>query len=263
MIMNRTYQISMRIKNTCFLFLLITGLTVSSTAQNTKEREVISSGGIESNTSTLRVSSTIGETVVSTEQSGTSPLTITQGFHQPGDPDSITIDSLVVTPAACIGRNNGRAFIDPDSIKGCEGPYTFNWSTGSTSNQVFGLAPGNYSVQISSTDNCQKTFFFTIGYESNAPCFINFFTGITPNGDGNNDAWIIENVEAFANNKVTIYNRLGNIVFEEKNYDNVNVVWKGNTGNNLNGKELPSDTYFYVFESNGEFEKGWIELTRF
>ena len=49
------------------------------------------------------------------------------------------------------------------------------------------------------------------------------------------------------------------MLFQEKNYDNVNVVWDGT---NQSGGDLPSDTYFFVFESDGEFEKGWIELTR-
>ncbi len=228
-------------------------------AQTELERNVISSGGIESRTSTLHISSTIGETIVSTEQSATSPLNITQGFHQNLEQDSIKI-FFTLTNASCIGRSNGRVFID--SIQGCEAPYTVFWSAGGNpndQNESRNLAVGDYTVQVISNNGCQSSFPFTIEYESNEPCFIDFFTGITPDGDGRNDSWQIKNIEAFKKNKVTIVNRLGNIVFQEDNYDNVNVVW---TGNNLSGKELPSDTYFYVFEADGNFERGWIELTR-
>lgn len=247
-------------------YLFVLGTIVLS-AQNTKEREVISAGGIEQSTTRIRVSSTIGETVITSEQSATSPLNITQGFHQVGDIDTVTIDSFIIGNVACIGRRNGFISIDTSGILGCAGPYQFSWTGSnnfsSTNSDVFGLDTGTYNVTISSSDGCQKSFSFQIGFESSEPCFIDFFSGITPDGDGVNDVWMIENIEAFPDNKVTIFNRLGNIVFEENNYDNQNVVWRGNSGNNFSGNELPSDTYFYVFESNGQFEKGWIELTRF
>lgn len=228
-------------------------------AQVEIDQKVVSSGGLESNTSTLQISSTIGETIVTTEQSSTSALNLSQGFHQVVEGDSIRV-FFTLSNAACIGRSNGRVFID--SIKGCEAPYTVFWSAGGNpndQNEARNLAIGDYTVQIISNDGCQNSFPFTIGYESEEPCFIDFFTGITPDGDGRNDSWQILNIEAFKKNKVTIVNRLGNIVFQEENYDNVNVVW---TGNNLSGNELPSDTYFYVFEADGNFERGWIELTR-
>ena len=94
---------------------------------------------------------------------------------------------------------------------------------------------------------------------NNLPCLLKFYSGITPNGDGLNETWIIDNIELFPSNEVIFYNRLGNKVWEGTNYDNSNVVWGGQ---NLSGNELPSDTYFYIFESGSNVEKGWVELTR-
>ena len=91
------------------------------------------------------------------------------------------------------------------------------------------------------------------------PCLLKFYSGITPNADGRNDFWIIDNIELFPSNEVIFYNRLGNKVWEGTNYDNNSVVWGGE---NLSGSDLPSDTYFYIFESGNDVEKGWVELTR-
>jgi len=238
------------------LFYLV--FAFSGRSQVQIERQVIGSAGSESSISSgIKVSSTTGETAVQT--SVLNSIIYTEGFQQPMKVDTIFI-LLSSTGASCIGRSNGFASID--SISGCEGPYTVNWSAGRSptdSNQVFGLAPGEYTVQLVSNDGCEGIFPFNIGLIENKACQLKFFSGISPNNDGMNDTWVIENVEAFPENEVRIFNRLGNTVFDETNYDNQSVVWKGN---NLSGNELPSGTYFYIFETGGLVEKGWIELTR-
>ncbi|MEX2379759.1 MAG: gliding motility-associated C-terminal domain-containing protein, partial [Vicingaceae bacterium] len=70
---------------------------------------------------------------------------------------------------------------------------------------------------------------------------------------------IIDNVGAFANNKVEIFDRRGVKVYSANNYDNQSVVWEGNS---KEGYELASGTYFFIFESGDLVEKGWIELSR-
>ena len=226
-----------------YLFLIV---TIVLNAQTTIDRKVISSGGVESSSQTIQLSSTIGEPAVQTQRVGT--FIYTEGFQQPFSDDSISI-VLSSTGASCVGRSNGFAAID--SISGCEGPYQVIWSAGTSSNdsmEVLGLAPGVYTVQVISNDGCAGIFTFAIGLISNEDCILKFFTGISPNNDGMNDEWRIENIEAFPENKVTIFNRVGNTVFEESNYNNQEVVWKGQ---NLSGNDLPSGTYFYVFEANG------------
>jgi gliding motility-associated-like protein len=74
------------------------------------------------------------------------------------------------------------------------------------------------------------------------------------NQDGINDTWIIRNIELYQNNKVRIYNRWGNLVWEESGYDNENVVWvgKSNVGGLSLGTVLPDATYFFTIELNDE-----------
>tara|TARA_R100001015_G_C4601832_1_gene156792 strand:- start:181 stop:882 length:702 start_codon:yes stop_codon:yes gene_type:complete len=228
-------------------------------AQVQKEREVVSSGGSEAQNSSLKVSYTVGEPVVTTVQSANTILT--QGFEQFLDSSSLISFDVSVQDATCAGKRDGRGFIS--NINGCQGPYTVNWSAGFNPADTFstvGLLAGDYSVQVVSSDGCSsQPVTFTIGLIDPNPCLLKFYSGITPNNDGINDSWFIENVELVPDNEVRIFNRLGNLVWEGSNYDNNNTFWDGN---NLSGNDLPADTYFYMFESDDGIEKGWIELTR-
>lgn len=83
------------------------------------------------------------------------------------------------------------------------------------------------------------------------------YTGISPNGDPFNEKWIIQNIESMPgtrDNKVSIYNRWGDLVFETKNYDNKDRVFKGI---NKSGDEVSSGVYFYKIE----FANGNKDLT--
>lgn len=78
---------------------------------------------------------------------------------------------------------------------------------------------------------------------------------ITPaDENGLNDFWDIENIEYFPENKIQIYNRYGNMVYQMDGYDNVNNVFTGkaNVSKGINmvmGSDfLPSGTYFYVID---------------
>lgn len=70
-----------------------------------------------------------------------------------------------------------------------------------------------------------------------------FPDGITPNGDGVNDVWIIDFIEEFPNNVVEIYNRWGELLFHADGYKQ---DWDGT----YNGKPLPVGTYYFVIELN-------------
>ena len=241
------------------ILLCLLGFDLSIRAQNTqKEREVVSSQGGSAQGSTIDISYTVGEPAVTTNIG--SNVLITQGFEQPIDFVGTVTFTLRIQDASCDGKRNGRAFME--NLNGCQGHYRMNWSAGSNpsdSASTLGLLAGEYSVQVISNDGCNEIVPFTIGLIDPNPCLLKFYSGITPNNDGINDTWIIDNIDVFPDNEVQIYNRLGNLVWQGIDYDNDNTLWKGQ---NLSGNNLPSDTYFYVFEADGEVEKGWIELTR-
>lgn len=230
--------------------------TFQLSAQVQLDRQVIGSTGNESTGSSIKVVSTVGEVAVNTQTN--SSLTITEGFQQPLQVQGLISFTLDFQNASCIGRSNG--FAEILDIQGCEAPYNVFWSNGQSGNRVNNLAPGDYTVQIVSNTGCESRLAtFEIETISQSACLLKFYSGITPNEDGINDEWIIDNIEAFPNNEVIIYDRNGNKVYEATNYENSQVVWKGD---NLSGGPLPSDTYFYIFTAEGVTEKGWIELTR-
>ncbi len=69
--------------------------------------------------------------------------------------------------------------------------------------------------------------------------------GFTPNGDGTNDRWEIENSAAYTDCEVNIFNRWGNKVFSSKGYDQ---DW----GGQFNNEPLPAATYYYVIKLHPE-----------
>ena len=83
--------------------------------------------------------------------------------------------------------------------------------------------------------------------------------GITPNGDGANDEWIIDNIELFPNCVVEVYNRWGELLFQSVGYKE---HWKGV----FKGQSLPVGTYYYIINLNDakfpEPETGPITIVR-
>jgi gliding motility-associated-like protein len=61
----------------------------------------------------------------------------------------------------------------------------------------------------------------------------------TPNSDGVNDTWIIENIDLFPGSYTYVYNRWGQELFMAKPTED---PWDGR----FNGKFVPSGTYLYV-----------------
>ncbi len=83
---------------------------------------------------------------------------------------------------------------------------------------------------------------------------------VTPNGDGLNDVWEIENMGGFPNATVKIYNRWGNIVWESHGYTE---RWGGT---NRHGQLLPDGTYFYVIDLHSnvysESITGYVQIIK-
>ncbi|MGB3144166.1 MAG: gliding motility-associated C-terminal domain-containing protein, partial [Maribacter sp.] len=78
--------------------------------------------------------------------------------------------------------------------------------------------------------------------------------GFSPDGDGVNEYWHIENISYYPENTVTIYNRWGDLVFKIENYDNAANVFSGtaNMKTGMGADQLPSGTYFFTIQVNGE-----------
>ena len=85
---------------------------------------------------------------------------------------------------------------------------------------------------------------------------IRIYNVITPNADGLNDQWVIDCIENFPVNKVTLMNRWGDKINEFENYNNTSQVWKGT---NVHGDPVPDGSYFYIVAiKDGGSYSGWI-----
>ena len=73
---------------------------------------------------------------------------------------------------------------------------------------------------------------------------LNAVTLITPNGDFVNDELVFTGLEAFPINKLTVFNRWGNVIFTKSGYQTDDIRWNGTR----DGQELPADTYYYILE---------------
>jgi len=79
---------------------------------------------------------------------------------------------------------------------------------------------------------------------------------VTPNDDGQNDTWKINNYPYIAGCTVTIYNRWGQPVYSTNDYQN---EWAGTK----DGELLPDGVYFYSIKCSDEEFTGSINLFRF
>ena len=70
-----------------------------------------------------------------------------------------------------------------------------------------------------------------------------FPDGISPNGDGINDRWIIDNIDLFDDAIVEVYNRWGQLLFQSA--PGYPEPWDGR----YKGEDLPVGTYYYVIYS--------------
>lgn len=77
----------------------------------------------------------------------------------------------------------------------------------------------------------------------------------TPNGDGTNDVFEIVGLSLFSNARLTVFNRWGNMVYDNNDYSN-----------DWNGEGLNDGTYYYVIgltnATGMHTYKGWVLIKR-
>lgn len=120
--------------------------------------------------------------------------------------------------------------------------YSLNGSDYQQSGNFTGLTPGTYQLTARDTNNCQAsdTLFLEIGKIS----AIEVPDVFTPNGDGINDRWRIENLDQYGNFHLQVFDKNGRLVYETRSQD---IDWQGANATGV----VRSDSYFYVIELSG------------
>lgn len=137
--------------------------------------------------------------------------------------------------------------------EGGTGPYTYYFNGVPQSSNIL-LIPGesSYEIQVESATGCfgpPKTVFF-----------ISVKNAFTPNGDGINDYWSVENLDQMDEIQILVSDRNGRTVFRSDSKNSTK--WDGTHG----GRALPTDTYWYVVKwfdpvtQKSEMRQGWVLL---
>ena len=176
---------------------------------------------------------------------GTSSVTYTITATAAGCPpktDQVTV-TVIPTPAMSAGYdttiNEGEI-----AILHATGGYYYAWGNGSELTYI-------YSAECNA-EPLTTTTYYLYGTDESRKCpaydevtvyvipsdHIVIYNTFSPNGDGINDTWYIGNIYKYPDNKLSVYNRYGKLVYKVNGYAN---SWDGKAY----GDELPSGTYFY------------------
>jgi gliding motility-associated-like protein len=150
----------------------------------------------------------------------------------PGPLASAGIDTAVSAGSSIVLQGNGGSFYswtptvglsDPNAANPeCTPPYTVT-----------------YTLTVTDMNGCSDTDAVVVTFVKDYNVVISNL--ITANGDGFNDVWNIQNIEYYPQNKISIYNRNGMLIYSQDSYNN---SWNGT----WNGEQLPDGTYYYVLE---------------
>ena len=116
----------------------------------------------------------------------------------------------------------------------------FYWSPGSSMSDstlltpiAFPIATTTYTFTTTTPEGCTCTDLVTVRVLQ----LLGIPNTFTPNGDGTNDIWIIQNTNRYDDVELNVYNRWGDKVYYVKGYE---------TGKEWDGGSLPEATYYYV-----------------
>ena len=158
--------------------------------------------------------------------------TISTAIHEP---EQIKVTPIITSPS-CKGGRDGSIEID---VTGGIAPYTYAWAnTDNETNLMSDLVQGTYSITVTDANECRVVVNAIALVDHMSEC-IKIPNVFTPNEDGVNDTWVIENIWMFPEAYIYIYNRWGQLIYEGRGTDE---PWDGR----YRGHYVPSGTYMYI-----------------
>ncbi|KQN34274.1 hypothetical protein ASE92_11725 [Pedobacter sp. Leaf41] len=225
------------------------GLTVSYTSSNSNIARIVNGNQVE----ILNP----GTVVITASQAGDANYAAAVPVSQ-----SLTVINNPA-PLISIVSNKGASVSKGETANlAASGAVTYQWSNSN------GILSGQNTSTLTVRPNANTTYTVT-GFNqfgrSSTQSFtlevradfqvLNIMNVLTPNGDGKNDTWIIENIDMYPNNLVKVFDRAGKSVFEMKGYNN---TWDGT----FKGNVLPEGSYYYIidFGQGIGIRKGFISI---
>ena len=147
-----------------------------------------------------------------------------------------------------------RAKISGDGIAVRWLPETYIVDASAAEGAVFPPRNMVYRLEVNSLTGCGAASDEVFIRVLNKPIVPNSFS---PNGDGVNDRWVIEQLENYSGANIEVFNRYGQKVFSSRRYIS---PWDGR----VNGNPLPAGTYYYVITLRPGMPvlSGWLLLVR-
>lgn len=168
--------------------------------------------------------------------------------------DKIELELIDLQNSICGDKDNFGSFI----VEATGGSNLFEYSLidGLFQNDglFYDLIPGSYKVIAQDENLCvSDTLQVSI---IQLPC-IKIPNMFTPNNDGYNDNWHIENIEYYTKAFIQLFDRWGNKLFQT---DCNNVGWDGT----FNGQQQPTASYYYYIDLKDGSEPivGYVTLLR-
>ena len=216
-------------------------------------------GSTSTETTTVTVNSGVNELAIDVEVDNQEPVvgntvTFTYTLQNLGDITQTNVDVLSLLPS-------GYRFVSSNPTQGTYSNTTGLWT-------VTDLSPGNvelleivaevlrtgdYQVDGTIVDNLGVQIIDEVVSNNTDntildPLCLTIYNEFSPNGDGQNDRFVIDCIENFPNNSLEIYNRWGNIVYKTNNYQN---DWEGESNGRVviaTADQLPEGTYYYILD---------------
>lgn len=116
----------------------------------------------------------------------------------------------------------------------------------------------SYNFRIKTTDlgglNYEKSFVLEVKDISGNSIPLPSTNYVSPNGDGKNDFWKVENIEIYKDFELKIFDQFGQVIYNvPNNYNNeFDGIYKGKT--------LPTGNYYYIFQKDQKQFKGNITI---
>ena len=225
------------------------GLTVTYTSSNPTVARIINGNQVE----ILKA----GVTNITASQAGNADYqaatNVVQSFTVIENPPPVITNT----------SNKGNSISKGDvAVLTASGAVTYQWANANgilsgQNNALLTVRPSQtttYTVTGFNQYGRGSTKTFTLEVKADYQ-MLNIMNVLTPNGDGKNDIWKVENIDMYPNNTVKVFDRSGKLVFEMKGYDN---SW----GGTFRGSVLPEGSYYFIidFGPGVGVRKGYITI---
>lgn len=195
---------------------------------------------------------------INVNASGTFTVIVTDTLTNCISSDSV-MTSVFQEAVADAGRDTTIALGDQITLEG-SGGVMYQWTPSesldmaSSSHPVASpLQTTTYQLSVTDENGCSDLDSLVITVIRDYTFTVSNL--ITPNGDGFNDTWYIENIDHYPDSKVMIFNRNGQVIFTAEPYKN---DWDAT----YEGSRVNDGSYYYVITFTGSTDvfKGTITV---